>query len=294
MATTEGQQPTHPRLIEAGQLLAPSEVAGFASEHAQLECGADRAVVYLVNYGLTSLVPLPGPATDDRRVLALEGSFAGRAFIVGESVVSDGGADGIRVWCPLEDGALRIGVVEIVFDSAEAPVSLSACHRFAAELAALIVLKERYGDVFAFVRRSARMSVAAEMPGTTQLRSSRLALRAERARVSHWRRLVGASLDLAVAATAVPEEIGDDAMLLDMGPHALAPRRSALVRAMRWNLPTSEVHRLPELRELDEQLACYARFLDASLADKTAQLIEILATDPAAALRGLPHAPDHR
>ena len=68
-------------------------------------------------------------------------------------MVSDGGTDGIRVWCPLEDGALRIGVVEIVFDSASASVSLSACHRFATELAALIVLKERYGDVFAFVRR---------------------------------------------------------------------------------------------------------------------------------------------
>jgi Stage II sporulation protein E (SpoIIE) len=163
VSTLEGPQPTHPRLIEAGQLLAPSEIAGFASKHARLACAADRAVVYLANYGLTSLVPLPGPATADRRALALEGSFAGRAFIVGDSVVSDGGSDGIRVWCPLDDGALRIGVVEIVFDSANASVSLSACHRFAAELAALIVLKERYGDVFAFVRRSARMSVAAEM-----------------------------------------------------------------------------------------------------------------------------------
>ncbi len=120
-------------------------------------------MVYLVNYGLSSLVPLPGPVTTDRRVQSLEGSFAGRAFIVGESVVSDGSGDGIRVWCPLEEGALRIGVVEIGFDSAEAAVSLTACDRFATELAALIVLKERYGDVFAYVRRSARMSVAAEM-----------------------------------------------------------------------------------------------------------------------------------
>ena len=107
VSTTESVPPTSPRLLQAAQLLAPSEVAAFAAEQARQECGADWAVVYLVNYGLSSLVPLPGPATTDRRVLALEGSFAGRAFIVGESVVSDGLAEGIRVWCPLEEGALR-------------------------------------------------------------------------------------------------------------------------------------------------------------------------------------------
>ena len=99
-------------------------MAAFAAKHVQASCGADWAVIYLVNYSLTSLVPLPGPKTADRKVLALEGSFAGRAFVTSESVVSDGGDDGVRVWCPLIDGALRLGVVEIGFAS-EASVSIS-------------------------------------------------------------------------------------------------------------------------------------------------------------------------
>lgn len=138
------------------------------------------------------------------------------------------------------------------------------------------------------------MSVATELPRTSELRSSRYALRAERARVAHWRRLVAASLDLAVAAAAVPESLGDDIRLLDAGDLVAAPRRSALVRAMRWGLPAGEVHRIPELRDLDDQLAQYARHLDESLAAKTAELVEILATDPAAVLVGLPYTADRR
>jgi len=133
------------------------------------------------------------------------------------------------------------------------------------------------------------VSVASEISRTIALRSSRNALRAERVRVAHWRRLVRASLDLAIAAAAVPEALGDDARLLVDGLRAQAPRRSTLVRAMRWGLPTGEVHRLPELRALDTELAQYARFLDDALATTTDALIELLTTDPATALAGLPH-----
>ena len=136
------------------------------------------------------------------------------------------------------------------------------------------------------------MSVVSELSHAMELRSSRHALRAERARVAHWRRLVGASLDLAVAAAAVPEPLGDDVRLFDGRTTVPVPHRSALVRAMRWSLPTSEVHRLPELRELDDQLATYAQFIEESLAEKTAELITILATDPAAVLVGLRYGLD--
>jgi hypothetical protein len=139
------------------------------------------------------------------------------------------------------------------------------------------------------------MVLATESVSLSELRSSRRALRAERARVCHWRRLVSARLDLAVASEAPPDQLGLDlTILLDGAVHSAPPAREDLARALPHNLPITEIHHLDELHRLDEQLASYQRDIDEVLATTTSKFIDHLSVDPLAALSGLPTAPRRR
>ena len=135
------------------------------------------------------------------------------------------------------------------------------------------------------------MPLATRSVSVSQLRSSRRALRDERARVCYWRRLVSARLDLAVASAAPPAPLGLDPAMLPAGAVLTAPPASAdIARALPRNLPISEIHHLDLLYRLDEQLATYQFNLDTVLAATTEQFIERLSANPLAALAGMPKA----
>lgn len=132
------------------------------------------------------------------------------------------------------------------------------------------------------------MVLATESMRLSELRSSRRALRAERARVSYWRRLVSARLDLALACVAPPDQLGLDlTLLLDGAVHTAPPAHADLARALPHSLPIAEIHRLDELYRLDEQLASYQHDIDEVLATTTSEFIDHLTLDPLAALAGL-------
>ncbi|WNB85887.1 hypothetical protein [Cellulomonas sp. ATA003] len=82
------------------------------------------------------------------------------------------------------------------------------------------------------------------------------ALRAERSRVTHWRRLVRARMDLAVAALVLPEALGPDADVPDL---------LALVDAVSAGGPQGELDRLESLRDLDARLARHAQGVDQAI-----------------------------
>ncbi|WP_124343867.1 hypothetical protein, partial [Cellulomonas algicola] len=89
------------------------------------------------------------------------------------------------------------------------------------------------------------------------LRLDRRALRAERARVGWWRRLVRARLDLAVAQVARPQTLGEDVAFqlpLDVGVDVPRPAELAAVLT---GTRADELAALDGLRALDEQLARY-------------------------------------
>jgi len=139
------------------------------------------------------------------------------------------------------------------------------------------------------------MVLATESMRLSELRSSRRALRAERARVSYWRRLVSARLDLALACVAPPDQLGLDlTLLLDGAVHTAPPAHADLARALPHSLPITEIHRLDELYRLDERLASYQHDIDEVLATTTSKFIDHLTLDPLAALAGLPTAPRPR
>jgi len=112
------------------------------------------------------------------------------------------------------------------------------------------------------------------------LRLDRRALRAEQARVSWWRRLVKARMDLVVASAAQPQPLGEQVAFqlpLEVGLDVPRPAQlGALIGA------STDVGQLEDLRTLDAQLARYEAGVKDALRAATDRLIGSLATDPAA------------
>ncbi|HEY0117740.1 MAG TPA: hypothetical protein VGC04_03060 [Cellulomonas sp.] len=112
------------------------------------------------------------------------------------------------------------------------------------------------------------------------LRLDHRALRAERARVAWWRRLVRARLDLLVARTVGPQALGEElafALPLEVGLEVPRPDELAPVLGSR---EPSDVGRLEDLRTLDRRLARYQAGVEDAFVRATDALIDRLATDP--------------
>lgn len=120
-------------------------------------------------------------------------------------------------------------------------------------------------------------------PTEHEIRSLRLdhrALRAERARVAWWRRLVRARLDLLVARTVGPQTLGEElafALPLEVGLEVPRPDELAGVLGAR---DAFDVSRLESLRELDQRLARYQTGVEDAFVRATDLLIDRLAADP--------------
>lgn len=118
------------------------------------------------------------------------------------------------------------------------------------------------------------------------LRLERRALRAERDRVSWWRRVVRARMDLAVAGAAAPGALGEEvAFVLPLDVCLQVPRPTELQTALPAGDAGRELGLLPALRSLDERLASYETGVVEALERATLRMVERLADDPAAASR---------
>lgn len=109
-------------------------------------------------------------------------------------------------------------------------------------------------------------------------RASRRALRAERAQLQHWRRLLRARLDLAVAGLAPPEHLG--AFTWDLMPDTavLLPRAQDLSDAIRVGDADDVVDLLTRLRRLDRMLTRYGAALETAIEETTQELLSEQAT----------------
>lgn len=111
-------------------------------------------------------------------------------------------------------------------------------------------------------------------------RAARRALRAERAQLSHWRRLLRARLDLAIAGLAPPEHLGT--LTWDLVPDAavLLPEYPDLSDAIRMTDDVDVVELLTRLRRLDRMLSRYAAELDGAIEESTQELLSEQAAVP--------------
>jgi len=166
-------------LVRRTRGTAPGDLAGLVSECAAAAGLAD-AVIYLADYGQRRLIPLPYPAMPPRVPLGVDGTLAGRAYRTGSTHTGEGGEDARRLWLPLSDGSERLGVLEAAVSPARVDLLRPAAEDFADLVAALLVTRWRYGDVFELVRRVRPMRLPAEiqwrlLPPTT-VRAGRVSL----------------------------------------------------------------------------------------------------------------------
>ncbi|MGX6607113.1 PP2C family protein-serine/threonine phosphatase [Micromonosporaceae bacterium Da 78-11] len=125
--------------------------------------GATAVVMYLVDHQQRLLTALPGGSAPLREPVTVDGTLPGRAFTRLEPCASDGDADGARLWLPLLNGSERLGVLEVVSNSALGEQAMQDCVTLASLLTELIVTRGLYGDLIERVRRQEPMQLAAEM-----------------------------------------------------------------------------------------------------------------------------------
>ena len=168
-------------LVRRTRDTAPGDLAPLVAECAAA-VGLTDAVIYLADYGQSRLIPIPYPGMPPRLALGVDGTLAGRAYRTGATHLSE--SDGHRLWLPLSEGSERLGVLEVTLGD-EVPAERVEAVRpgaedFADVVAALLVTRWAYGDVFELVRRVRPMRLPAEiqwrlLPPTT-MRAGRVSL----------------------------------------------------------------------------------------------------------------------
>ncbi len=158
-------------LLLAAHLCAPHQLPGLFVRHGEL-LGVTGAETFLADLQQEVLVPFlgsRGPSQGEASVaLGVDGTLAGRAFRLVETVVQDLPGGRARVWLPLLDGSDRLGVLAVTLTDpddliAAGGVLLARLRRFAALAAELIVSNTLHGDTLVKVRRQGTMGLAAEM-----------------------------------------------------------------------------------------------------------------------------------
>ncbi|WP_024286754.1 hypothetical protein [Cellulomonas sp. KRMCY2] len=120
----------------------------------------------------------------------------------------------------------------------------------------------------------------AAVPGTRDpgdARAARRILRAEKAQVLRWRRLLRARLDLAVAAFAPPEALGGMSWELLPDAQLGLPTHRDLIHAVTVPAPSDPVALMEHLRLLDRELAAYGSELDCELENRIQSVLDQLA-----------------
>ena len=135
------------------------------------------------------------------------------------------------------------------------------------------------------------MTVAGtDTPRRLDARAARRALRAERAQILRWRRLLRARLDLTVARFAPPENLGEFAWDLLPAAQLALPTTAELADAVNGCRGRGQdaVETMERLRALDRRLAAYQEELDRAIELRTVGVVVDIA-----APEGCP-APDGR
>lgn len=126
-----------------------------------------------------------------------------------------------------------------------------------------------------------------EVLALSDLRYARQSLRIERSRIAHWRRLLRARIDLAVAVAVLPEGLGQDEWgVLPPGAERDLPHNLQLVNAVRDGGP-ADLGSLDDLLDLDRRLASYQATVSEALGGTTDEFIRRLAANPTAGMRHL-------
>jgi hypothetical protein len=112
----------------------------------------------------------------------------------------------------------------------------------------------------------------------TDPRTARRSLRAEKAQLIRWRRLLRARLDLAVAAFAPPPALGETAWEILPEAQMALPLPHELSEAIAVSTSADAVELMEHLRSLDRMLAEYGAEIDTALESSTEQIVDDMAS----------------
>ncbi|WP_405894845.1 serine/threonine-protein phosphatase [Streptomyces sp. NBC_01527] len=147
-------------LLDRTHEMPPQLIAPLVAEEVARVGGRDLSIL-LQDYEQMRLVPLPGRRLKVGDPEPVEDSPAGEAFLSRKAVeVPQDGS--VRMYLPLLDGSDQIGAMAVTLDSVDDD-DRRLLRRLAGLIADMIVTKDAYTDLFFQTRRSAPMSVAAEI-----------------------------------------------------------------------------------------------------------------------------------
>jgi hypothetical protein len=166
----DGLTPAALRMFEGflarTHLSRPDDVADIVAEELEAALDATDVVLYLANYEDTELVPVPTRLAPERPAQAIDGTVAGRSYMLTTPQTAASDRSGHqRVWLPVLDGTHRMGVLELslpVPEEVDRDV-LEVLERFAHLVAHAVETKSQYGDAFERVQRSQPMTTGAEL-----------------------------------------------------------------------------------------------------------------------------------
>lgn len=148
-------------LLDRAHQVPPQLVAPLVAEEAARLGGRDVCIL-VQDYGQRMLRPLPGmPLVAGESPAPVDGSAAGRAFLR-MTVVEEQRDDGVRMYLPLQNGSDEAGVLALTLDAVDED-DRRLLRRFACLVADMLVTNNAYTDQFLQARRSAPMSLSAEI-----------------------------------------------------------------------------------------------------------------------------------
>ncbi len=132
-------------------------------ERAAAAFGATDVVVYLIDFGRSTLEPLPDrrPHAEMPQSEPVATTMPGRAFIDQQATIVERPA-GIRIWVPIVEGSDRSGVLALTVPEATDGV-IRTCEELALFAGYLIATQARFTDLYNLYRRRRSLSLAASM-----------------------------------------------------------------------------------------------------------------------------------
>ena len=147
-------------VLDRARQMPPQLIAPLVAEEAARIGGRDVRIL-LQDYGQRYLLPLPGKGLAAGEPEPVDGSAAGQAFLR-MTVVEEQRDDGVRMYLPLVDGGDKAGVLALTLDTVDEG-DRRLLRQLASLAASMLGAKNAYTDQFLQARRSAPMSLPAEI-----------------------------------------------------------------------------------------------------------------------------------
>lgn len=127
------------------------------------QLGASDVVVYLVDFGQSTLEPLPARSQHAELPQSEEvaSTMAGRAFVERSPVLAER-PNGVRIWVPVVEGSDRTGVLAVTVPEATDEI-VETCEELGLFVGYLIATQARATDLYNLHRRRQSLSLPASM-----------------------------------------------------------------------------------------------------------------------------------